>query len=410
MLLRSLKLLVTAMVASLVTAATALADGQGHAPIVITSDTGFTSCGCVTSGSGSTSSPYVIGPWSVSNPSGDGIYIDGSKLTKSFEIYNVSANGSSGNGITLKNINTGKTTIVAKVYGGHTSADNNTWGIQVQNSSGVVLDGVGVNPSGPGLASNGFAVANTNNLGGVDLENSSNLTLRGFQMNANGSDTAPNWLTLDPSTAYWGGGALRMFAVTNSTIDHNAASNSSDGHFMLFDSSGNTISNNTAAYPYTTNFVLADGSSNNYVTGNDGHSADYVGLLIADPYPGSATLTQYGASHGNTIVGNNIYNNGPIPSEINAGIAPSFIGGIVVLNGAYGNTIKNNTTNNSYSDDLAWAQAIPSATSPIGIASYPPAVHCNVTAYDGPQPAPPLNGNVWSGNTYKAIDPCLPAQ
>jgi hypothetical protein len=290
--------------------------------------------------------------------------IDGSKLTKSFEIYNVSANGSSGNGITLKNINTGKTTIVAKVYGGHTSADNNTWGIQVQNSSGVVLDGVGVNPSGPGLASNGFAVANTNNLGGVDLENSSNLTLRGFQMNANGSDTAPNWLTLDPSTAY----------------------------------------------PYTTNFVLADGSSNNYVTGNDGHSADYVGLLIADPYPGSATLTQYGASHGNTIVGNNIYNNGPIPSEINAGIAPSFIGGIVVLNGAYGNTIKNNTTNNSYSDDLAWAQAIPSATSPIGIASYPPAVHCNVTAYDGPQPAPPLNGNVWSGNTYKAIDPCLPAQ
>ena len=50
-----------------------------------------------------------------------------------------------------------------------------------------------------------------------------------------------------------------MFGVTGSTIDHNAANNSVDGHFMLFDSSANTISNNTAGYPYTMNFLLTDG-------------------------------------------------------------------------------------------------------------------------------------------------------
>jgi parallel beta-helix repeat protein len=132
-------------------------------------------------------------------------------------------------------------------------------------------------------------------------------------MNANGSDSAPNWITLDPGS--WGGGGLRMFGVSESTIDHNAANNSSDGHFMLFDSTNNVVSNNTAGYPYTMNFLVTDGSSYNTITGNDAWDGDYVGVLVADPLPGDWTLTQYGPSHDNTITANNIHSNGPTGSE-----------------------------------------------------------------------------------------------
>jgi parallel beta-helix repeat protein len=383
---------------------------SSHAPITIASDSDFTTCGCVVSGSGTSSDPYVIGPWSVSNSTGDGVHINGSKLTKSFVLYELTVNGNAGNGITLTNINP---TIVAKVYGGQTTANNDAWGVQVTNSSGVVLDGVGVNTRGPGVAASGFATANTNRVGGIDLENSTNITVRGWQMNANGSDSAPDWITLDPGS--WGGGGLRMFAVSGSTIDHNAANNSSDGHFMLFDSSNNVVSNNTAGYPYTMNFLLTDGSSYNTVTGNDAWDGDYVGVLVADPLPGSWTLAQYGPAHDNTITANNIHSNGPTGNELNAGLVPAFLGGIVLLNGTYSNSVTDNSTYASTATDLGWAQAVPDPTTPIGVKNYPPLLHCNVTVYDGPlskkhlQP-PPLNGNIWSGNSYKVIDPCLPPQ
>jgi parallel beta-helix repeat protein len=381
----------------------------GHAPIVIKSDADFASCGCVVSGNGSKASPFVIGPWSVTNPNGDGVFIDGTMLTKSFVLYDLTANKNAGSGITLKNINPlGSQTISASVSGRQTTANNDTWGIQVLNSNSVVLDGVGVNKNGPGVAATGFATANTNHVGGIDLENSSNITVRGWQLNANGSDTAPDWITLDPNS--WSGGGLRMFGVTGSTIDHNAANNSSDGHFMLFDSDGNTVSNNTGGYPYTMNFLVTDGSSFNTLSGNAAWDGDYVGLLVADPLPGTWTLNQYGPSHDNTIAGNYIHSNGPTGNEINAGLVPAFVGGIVLLNGTYDNTVSNNQTYASTGTDLGWAQAVPDATR-IGVAIYPPPLQCNVTAYDGPKSQQPsLNDNVWSGNTYKVIDPCLPPQ
>jgi len=40
----------------------------------------------------------VIGPWSVSNPIGDGVYVDGASLTKSFVLYDLSANKNERNG------------------------------------------------------------------------------------------------------------------------------------------------------------------------------------------------------------------------------------------------------------------------------------------------------------------------
>lgn len=82
----------------------------------------------------------------------------------------------------------------------------------------------------------------------------------------------------------------------------------------------------------------------------------------------------------------------------------------MLLNGTYDNHITNNQTWASFGSDLAWAQAEPDANSAIGVLTYPLPLHCNVTRYDGPAPRPSRNGNVWTGNTYQHIDPCLPAQ
>ena len=78
---------------------------------------------------------------------------------------------------------------------------------------------------------------------------------------------------------------------------------------------------------------------------------------------------------------------------------PSFVGGIVILNGTYKNTIANNQVSASAAADLVWAQAIPDPSSPIGVAAEPPVIHCNVTASEGGGGVANSNGNVWSGNT-----------
>jgi len=43
--------------------------GAQHGPITITSNAGFATCQCVTSGTGTAADPYIIGPWAISSPS-----------------------------------------------------------------------------------------------------------------------------------------------------------------------------------------------------------------------------------------------------------------------------------------------------------------------------------------------------
>src|SRR5258708_5883068 len=64
-----------------------------HSPIAIQSDADFSSCGCVTAGSGTASNPYLIGPWSINNVDGVAVSIDGSALTKSFTLVNLTIAG-----------------------------------------------------------------------------------------------------------------------------------------------------------------------------------------------------------------------------------------------------------------------------------------------------------------------------
>jgi hypothetical protein len=388
----------------------------GHAPIVIQSNSDFTNCGCVVSGDGTQTSPYIIGPWTINNVNGVAVSIDGKSLTKSFELLNLTIAGNSTStdtGIVLNHINPGGSqSIVALVYGAQTSIQTNNVGVLVENSNYVTLDGAGENPNGPGIANTAAGTINKNMSGAIDVENSSHITIKGWQMSTNGGDNNPNWVTLDPDPTSWGGvGGVRFFGVSSSTVDHNAANNDTDVSYSLFNSNHNTVTNNTADYPFTMNYLITDGSSYNTLSGNEGSTGDFIGLLLADPLPKTKTLSTYGASHDNVISGNTIHTDGPIGNELKpVDVTPAFLGGIVVLNGTYNNSITNNQTWGSFGSDLAWAQAVPDSNSAIGVTTYPPTLHCNVTASEGGGGVANLNGNVWTGNTFQIIDPCLPAQ
>lgn len=385
-----------------------------HGPIAIAADSDFTACGCVASGSGTAADPYIIGPLAINSTSGTNtaVSIDGTVLTKSFILFNltIAGNGSgTSSGILLNHINSGKNNILAKVAGAQTSIQSNGIGIVVENSSNVILDGNGENPNGAGIGKSAGAI-NKNFVGAIDIENSSNITVEGWQLSANGQDNTPDYIGFDPSLANWGVGAVRMFKSSSVTVDHNSANNCTTVSFAVFNSSHNTISNNTADYPFTNNVLITDGSSYNTVSNNVFSTADFVGIMIADPLPGTATLNTYGASHDNVISGNVDHTDGPTGSEISSGIAPSFIGGVVILNGTYNNSILGNQVFSSSGTDLAWAQAVPDPSSPIGVLSEPPVIHCNVSVSEGGGGVANHNGNVWSGNTVRTIDSCITQQ
>jgi len=381
--------------------------GTAHAPILIESDADFAACNCVVGGNGTQASPYIIGPWAINKNPGAAVTIDGTSLTKSFILLNLTIAGNGGNtsqGIVLKNINpAGTQSIVAQVEGKQTSITSAEVGITVDSSSYVTLDGGGANPVGPGIGNSGAGTINKQINGSIDIENSSHVLVTGWQLSASGLSIQPDWITLDPTPDTWGVGGVRFFGVTNSTIDHNAANNCTDVSYSLFDSSNNTVSNNAANYPFTMNFIVADGSSYNKVIGNVASTGDFIGYLVADPLPGEWTLGLFGASHDNQFIGNISSADGPTGNEIHAGVAPAFLGGIVVLNGTYNNLLSKN-----HAGSFVWAQAVPDNASPIGVVNYPPALNCNVSASEGGGGVANHNGNSWTGNTAKLIGPCVP--
>jgi hypothetical protein len=387
------------------------ASSAKHAPIVINGNTDFSNCGCVVSGDGSPAAPYVIGPWSINNASGAAVTI--ANVTKSFDLHNLTIAGNStpdSEGIVLDNVNAA----VARVSGSKTSIQTVGTGVLVKNHSiNVTLDGGGANANGPGVKS-GAGVMNHNSVGAIDVENSSGITIRGWQLSADGADGVPDYIGFDPKLSNWNVGGVRFFNVSDSTVDHNAANNDTSVSYSLFHSSNDTISNNTANYPFTTNVLITDGSSSDQVIGNAFSTGDFFGILIADPLPlalgGTGTLETFGATHDNLVQGNSDHSDGPTGTEIAAGEAPSFVGGIVVLNGTYDNTIKDNTAWSSAGGSLVWAQAIPDSSTPIGVKVEPPILHCNVTASEGGGGVANLNGNSWTGNSVHMQDDCIPAQ
>jgi len=154
----------------------AMANGS-HGPISIAVDSDFQACGCVVSGSGTPSDPYVIGPWAINSvAAGTGVSIDGTSLTKSFTLFNLTIAGNSSTsstGIVLSHINApGQSTIEASVTGSQTAIQSMSTGILVQTSSYVTLDGGGANPNGVGIVNTGAGTINKNLAGAIGAGNS----------------------------------------------------------------------------------------------------------------------------------------------------------------------------------------------------------------------------------------------
>ena len=198
---RMASIVIVALVAVLATGAFLARTNITHAasgPISITADSDFTACGCVASGSGTTSDPYIIGPLAINNAATTGVFVDGKNLTKSFVLYNLAIAGNSGatTGIILQNINTGSTQIVAKVSGKQTIIQKNDIGIQVFNSHHVTLDGAGENASGWGIGNTGAGTITSNHTGAINVENSSDITIKGWQLSTDGPSSNPDWVTI----------------------------------------------------------------------------------------------------------------------------------------------------------------------------------------------------------------------
>jgi hypothetical protein len=347
-------------------------------------------CRCATLVNGT----WVIGPWSISGAPGDGVYVDG--VTLPFVLQNLTITKSVGAGIHLKNLSPATRTTV--VTGVQTSIQNNQVGILVESSSNLILDGGGSNPNGPGVRANGsVGTINKNRSGAVDVENSSSVTVKGWQTSTNGADGMPAWISFNPDPTFWNVGGVRFFNVTDSVIDHNAANNDTSISYSLFASADNSVTWNTADYPFSMNILITAGSIRNVIDHNQLGTADFIGIMVADPSPGQPT--PYGSTRDNTISNNIVHSSGPTGGEVMAGMAPDFIGGIVLLNSTSGNHVIGNQLWSNLGTDLKWAAATVDPTSPIGVRYYPNTAICNV-------PLAPFNGNQWSGNVFRTEDVC----
>jgi hypothetical protein len=140
--------------------AAALAAGPAaasqHGAITITSDSGFTApgsptgCGCVTAGNGAPGSPYVIGPWAITAPSGGStgwaVRVDnsGGGIISSFTISGISANYSgvlfTDPVIVVAGVNNPAGTTISNV-----SANEDGRGVELDSSSYVSLDQLSFN-------------------------------------------------------------------------------------------------------------------------------------------------------------------------------------------------------------------------------------------------------------------------
>jgi hypothetical protein len=331
-------------------ATSALAGTSGHAAITITSNAGFATCGCVTSGNGTAASPFIIGPWSIGTPSGGtggwSVKIDnsGGGITDYFNIFGISStyNDTNTTDPTIWLVGVKTATTISGNNANPTAGNNLGIGIELDNSSNVSIDGVNYNKgNGTGIYLNGSSNVSINNSklkatcvvcaphtgDGVYALNSSNIQIG---TGADCPNTNPcNDLTYDDGFGIW---------LVNT---HNVVINQTS-----------TDANDTGGYvldgPNTYNVTLKNSTSNG--TGN---------ICI-------------------TFNGN----------KVNTGYFTDLQGGLHIINGAHDNTIA--------SDSFT-------ANSGISIASGGNGFYYNICAGGVNQPFSPVEPSMGTGNTFSDI-------
>jgi hypothetical protein len=244
-----LAVLALAVAVSMPVAASA-GSGQ-HAAITITANSDFTApgspagCACVTAGNGTPASPYVIGPWAITAPSGGSsgwaIKVDNTRgaVTSSFTISGISANYSgvpfTDPVIVLADVNNPSGTTISNV-----SANGDGRGVELDSSSYVTLDQLSLNKmTGNALFLNGsshIALSNSklkatadgqvpHNADGLYALNSAYLSIGGVAA----CPKAQACNTFDYDTG-WG---VYLQNTHDVTIDHASANADDTGAYIL---------------------------------------------------------------------------------------------------------------------------------------------------------------------------------
>lgn len=127
---------------------------SAHAAITITSNAGFSTCGCVTRGNGTSANPYIIGPWSIAAPSGGSggwsVKIDNSKglVTDYFNIFGISStynDTTTTTDPTIWLVSVHTATTISGTSASPTGGNDLGIGVELDSSANIAIDGVSYN-------------------------------------------------------------------------------------------------------------------------------------------------------------------------------------------------------------------------------------------------------------------------
>jgi Right handed beta helix region len=165
--------------------------------VTIRSNADFAACGCVSTGTGSASNPYVIGPFAIGTPSGGtsgwAVKVDNSNggVTAFFTITGISAgyNDAKPTDPVIWLVRVTNPTTISRI-----AANNDGTGIELDSSSHITLDSLDINKgNGPGVFISGSSFVSMSNsklkatatfgpqhtMDGLYAINSSNLSIGG---------------------------------------------------------------------------------------------------------------------------------------------------------------------------------------------------------------------------------------
>jgi len=234
-------------------ATTVFAGGTTHVAITITSNKDFSACKCVTSGSGTASDPYVIGPWTITSPSGGtsgwSVKVDNSKggVTAFFNIVGIVSNYNDTNfadpDIWFVNVNQATAITSDKSGSFITAASSNGTGIRLDNSSNVTISSVDYNHMyGPGVYINGSSNISINFSKLKSSESTTRFAVRPNTDAVYAVNSSNLQIGMDPNcpktqgcndTAYDNGYAYDLVNTHDSVINNAIASADDTGGYLL---------------------------------------------------------------------------------------------------------------------------------------------------------------------------------
>ncbi len=285
-----------------------------QASIAIRSDSDFGTCSCVSSGSGTSSDPYIISRLTLMSQNAPGILVDNSagKIAKHFEMSGETITGGNGPPTQYPGVEFVDVNGLGVIIGPQNTFNGNEYGVLLEGSSNIVIDG--------GSSSAGSTI-NNNGIAGIAVHGGGSNTIANIQVNHNGIGIPEDFVS--------GGVGIELQSTTGNTITNVVLSEDAFSGLVLFSSSSNSISGISVHYPDFYGVVM-DAGSGNIIQNSVVQTSDFVALWLR------------GGTANNMIISDFFSGNGPTGKEKTDGIVPYFSTALYLSSGASSNSIKNN--------------------------------------------------------------------